>query len=322
VRRALAEWYAAARRDLPWRDTGDPYRIWVSEIMLQQTRVATVIPYYHRFLDKLPDYQSLAATPDDRLLAAWAGLGYYSRARNLRKAARLMVEQGGFPRTYEAIRELPGVGDYTAAAVASIAFGLPHAVLDGNVLRVMSRLTGEAGNIGSKATRERLRRAALQLLPLDDPGAGNQALMELGATVCLPKSPLCLHCPVAAHCEARLAGRQGEFPVRAPRPEAVRVVKRLLRIEKKGAVLLWRRGPAASKLAGFWELPEAGDLPKAKLGQNLGRFRHTITRYNYTIEVIEATLGRVPARFNWIARDQLAELPLSTMARKAFALPA
>src|SRR3954447_1448422 len=173
--RVLLEWYHHGKRDLPWRRTSDPYAIWVSEIMLQQTRVAAVIPFYERFLQRFPDVTSLASAPGEELLAAWAGLGYYSRVRNMQRAARAMPN-GLFPRTYEEIRALPGIGDYTAAAVASIAFGLPHAAVDGNVLRVLSRITNEQGDVTSGLTRARLRAQADEFLNRDDPGTYNQAV--------------------------------------------------------------------------------------------------------------------------------------------------
>src|SRR5580700_932140 len=201
IRRRLLAWYGKHKRDLPWRRTEDPYRIWISEIMLQQTRVAAVIPYYERFLALFPDVSALASAPEQDLLAAWAGLGYYSRARNLQKAARAIVELAQFPTDYAALRDLPGVGDYTAAAVASIAFGMPHAALDGNVLRVLSRVAAERGDIKSQVVRRRLGALADTLLDRRRPGEFNQAMMELGATVCLPKQPMCVRCPIQLHCQ-------------------------------------------------------------------------------------------------------------------------
>src|SRR6202049_1584982 len=189
MRSRLLLWYQKSKRDLPWRRTRDPYRIWVSEIMLQQTRVAAVIPYYEQFLARFPDVAALASAPEQELLAAWAGLGYYSRARNLQRAAKKILELGTFPGDYLSLRDLAGVGEYTAAAIASMAFGLPHAALDGNVIRVLSRLTAEQGNIGSGAVRKRLREAADALLDPKRPGEFNQALMELGAMVCLANKP-------------------------------------------------------------------------------------------------------------------------------------
>ena len=255
IRRRLLAWYFTHQRDLPWRETQDPYRIWISEIMLQQTRVAAVLPYYSRFLKLFPNVRSLATAAEQDLLTAWAGLGYYSRARNLQKAARKIVELGRFPQDIAGLRELPGIGDYTAAAVASIAFGLPHAALDGNIARVFSRITAEPGNIQSEAVRDRLRVFADQLLDRKRPGDFNQALMELGAMVCTPKSPACEHCPVALDCEARNQGRVHELPMRAARPAARLHEKKTLLIEKGDKILFWQRPAESSRLAAFWNSP-------------------------------------------------------------------
>src|ERR1035438_4678919 len=184
--RLLVDWYRKGHRDLPWRRTTDPYRIWVSEIMLQQTRVQAAIPYYRRFLDRFPTVEALAAAAEQDVLTLWAGLGYYSRARNLRRAAQQVVAAGGFPRDYAAIRALPGIGDYTAAAIASIVFQLPYAAVDGNVLRVVARVENDAADIASPRTRERFRAIAREWMGRRQPGVFNQALMELGATVCVP----------------------------------------------------------------------------------------------------------------------------------------
>jgi len=219
--RLLLAWYSRGHRDLPWRNTRDPYRIWISEIMLQQTRAQAVIPYYLRFLERFPTVEALAAAEEDTVLALWSGLGYYSRARNLRLAARLIVASGPFPGTYEAIRELPGIGDYTAAAIASIAFDLPHAVLDGNVLRVVARVANDAADIASNRTRERFRAIAQEWLVPAEPGHFNQALMELGATVCLPRNPLCLVCPLADCCRARQEGAIAQVPVKLRKTEPI-----------------------------------------------------------------------------------------------------
>src|SRR5712691_3306805 len=213
LRRKLITWYERAKRDLPWRRTDDPYAIWISEIMLQQTRVAAVVPYYERFLARFPKPAALADAPEPELLRMWSGLGYYSRARNLRKAANQIVDHGGFPRDYGSIRELAGVGDYTAAAVASIAFGLPFAVVDGNVRRVIARLLNQTSADAGKE--------AGLLLDRRDPGRWNQALMELGAVVCLPREPRCGECPIAAHCEALRRGAQGELPAKRARRATV-----------------------------------------------------------------------------------------------------
>src|SRR6202171_4578917 len=217
IRNSMLAWYRKNRRDLPWRKTRDPYSIWISEVMLQQTRVSAVIPFYEKFTNRFQTVDALAVASEQDLLATWAGLGYYSRARNLQRAARIIMAMGleGFalPRDYESIRALPGIGDYTAAAIASIAFDLPHAVLDGNVIRVLSRVTAESGDIASAPTRGRLAQVATALLHRKHPGDFNQAIMELGATVCLPRDPQCPACPIAVFCEARRTGRQLEFPV-------------------------------------------------------------------------------------------------------------
>lgn len=320
IRNRLRAWYERAHRDLPWRRTRDPYRIWVSEIMLQQTRVAAVIPYYERFLHRFPDVAVLAAATDDELLSVWSGLGYYSRARNLRQAARLIAEQGSFPGDYGAIRELPGVGDYTAAAVASIAFGLPYAAVDGNVLRVLSRLMNDAGDVRSSATRRRLGVEARNLLDPRRPGESNQAIMELGATVCLPNQPLCSACPLARYCKARERGTERELPLTGPRPVTVSIERTVLVIERRGRLLLRQRPADAGKLAGFWELPDAEELPRAEMGAGCGRFRHSITNHNYRIIVRRATVRRAPPGFRWIEWRRLGEIPLSTTARKALKL--
>jgi A/G-specific adenine glycosylase len=322
IRRRLLAWYRKHRRDLPWRRTGDPYRIWISEIMLQQTRVAAVLPYYARFLARFPDVQALAEAGEQELLAAWAGLGYYSRARNLQKAAKSIVERGEFPRDHSSIGELPGVGDYTAAAVSSIAFGLPHAVLDGNVARVLSRLAPELGDIKSETVRKRLRAFAELLLDRKRPGEFNQALMELGATVCVPKRPLCERCPIRQHCEALKQGLQNQLPMRGARPSADQRGKKLLVIERADKILFWQRPAKSSRLAKFWELPEREQLPRATVTDHAGVFRHTIVNTTYLVEVCRATIGSRPNGFRWLAKGSLEDVPVSTTAKKALALHA
>jgi A/G-specific adenine glycosylase len=320
IRRRLLAWYRKHKRDLPWRRTEDPYRIWISEIMLQQTRVAAVLPYYARFLARFPDVQALAEAEEQDLLAAWAGLGYYSRARNLQRAAKKIVELEEFPGDRASLGELPGVGDYTAAAVASIAFGLPHAVLDGNVARVLSRLAPELGDIKSDAARKRLRALAEALLDRKRPGEFNQALMELGATVCVPKRPLCESCPIRQYCEARKQGLENQLPVRGARPSADRRAKKLLVIEQAGKVLFWQRPAESSRLAKFWELPDREQLPDAKITDYAGAFRHTIVNTTYFVEVCRATIGSRPNGFQWLAKSSLEDVPVSTAAKKALAL--
>jgi A/G-specific adenine glycosylase len=320
IKRLLLEWYRKGHRDLPWRRSSDPYRIWVSEIMLQQTRAQAVIPYYERFLARFPSVEALAEAHEEQVLALWAGLGYYSRARNLHRAARRIAESGGFPRDYDAIRELPGIGDYTAAAVASIAFQLPHAVVDGNVLRVVARVENDAADIGSPATRERFRAIVQSWLDRNRPGEFNQALMELGATVCLPKRPQCLLCPLAEVCRAREAGTAAQLPVKLGKQEPVAIEAVLLLLRNRGRVLLQQRHASERRMAGFWELPSPDDLPAARHGERIGEFRHTITHHHYTFTVRAAT-GRAPGeQLQWFELARLAEIPLSTTARKAMKL--
>jgi A/G-specific adenine glycosylase len=314
----LLRWYDAGHRDLPWRRTRDPYRIWVSEMMLQQTRAQAAIPYYQRFLERFPSVAALAAASEEEVLAIWSGLGYYSRARNVQRAARLMA--GVFPGDYRAIRELPGVGDYTAAAVASMAFGLPYAAVDGNVMRVMARVTDDAADIGSGRTRARFRELAGQWLDRARPGAFNQAMMELGATVCLPRAPRCGECPLAAVCRGRRAGRERELPVKLGKAQTVHIGMTVAVIERRGRLLLWQRAADSRRLAGFWELPSAEQLPEMAALPEIGAFRHTITHHRYAVTVRAGRLppgARAARPLSWIPVGTLAALPLSTTARKA-----
>jgi A/G-specific adenine glycosylase len=316
IRRKLIQWYETSARDLPWRRTRDPYRIWVSEVMLQQTRVQTVLPYYERFLEKFPTIAALAAAPEPELLAVWSGLGYYSRVRNMLKAARQM-NGGAFPAVYDDIAVLAGVGAYTAAAVASIAFGLPHAVVDGNVLRVLSRLRNDDSDISSVSTRRRFQEFAGELLDRQRPGEFNQAMMELGATVCLPRAPQCLLCPLLAECEGRRAGRQEILPVKARRAEPVYLDRAVLVVRRGSSVLLRQRAASERLMPSFWEMPEQGDLPEAVEQPQVGRFRHSITHHNYSYAVIPATLRGKPKGYRWATTEDLVQLPLTTITKKA-----
>lgn len=316
-RRKLMSWYRENARDLPWRGVDDPYRTWVSEVMLQQTRVAAVIPYYERFLARFPTFEALASAAEAELLAQWAGLGYYYRARNLQKAARRIREHGAFPSSYETIRDLPGVGDYTAAAVASIAFELPHAVLDGNVFRVLSRVYEDATNIASGAGRRRFAGLADELLDRARPGEFNQAVMELGATICLPGNPQCLLCPVARWCRARASGRQNELPVKIVERKSVEEHRTVYWVEREGRVLAWQRNEESRLMPGFWELPEREQLPGAEAGRTLGWFRHGITFHSYRFDVVEAVAPREVGACEWVALEKLAGMPVSTIFQKA-----
>ena len=316
---ALLAWYRRGHRDLPWRRTRDPFRIWVSEIMLQQTRAQAVIPYFERFLARFPDVESLARADEEEVLTLWSGLGYYSRARNLRGAAIVMRAAGGFPRDYAAIRQLPGVGEYTASAIASNAFGLPHAVLDGNVLRVVARVENDFSDIASPATRERFRSLVQKWLDQRYPGEFNQALMELGAMVCLPRNPSCLVCPLAACCRAREQATVGGLPVKRPKAEPVRLTGTLLVVRRRGRVLLRRIEGGARRMAGFWELPTPEHLPHAGVQTAIGEFRHSITyhRYRFTVASVEKTPAPDGAGFRWFQPLEIHRIPLSTTARKA-----
>ncbi len=285
--------------------------------MLQQTRASAAAPYYERFLERFPDVGSLAAARRSQVLAAWSGLGYYRRAHNLHEAARLIVKTGSFPHNAEGWRALPGVGDYTAAAIASIAFGEPVPALDGNALRVLGRLVAETGWIELAVTRRRLASVALRLLDPGDPGSFNQALMDLGSTICLPKSPRCDQCPLARHCRGRQEGIETSLPRRRPRPARIAVRTRLVWVERNGRVLL-RRVPAGV-LEGFWELPTPEAIPGARLEGQLIELRHSITRHDYRIEVVRARLSRVPPGCRWTRIRELDRLPLTTVTRKALA---
>lgn len=268
--------------------------------MLQQTRVAVVIPYYKRFLRRFPNVEALARAKERDVLALWSGLGYYSRARNLWKAARQIVAAGGFPRDYAGLRALAGVGDYTAAAVASIAFGLPHACVDGNVRRVITRLAGDAHvDVASEAGK---------LLDRKDPGRSNQALMEVGALICLPRQPLCGACPVNTHCAAFGGGVQHLVPAPKARPVLKRQERTLLIIRRRGRLLL----VPSPRVKGFWDLPEPFET--AKLGPLLGSFRHSITTTQYCFEVREARVGRIPRGAIWWTG---VKINLSTATKKA-----
>ena len=320
-RTLLLEWFAANKRDLPWRRTHQPYRVWVSEIMLQQTRVNAVLGHYERFIDSFPTLVSLALAKEDDVLAAWSGLGYYRRARMLYYAAQFILrEHGGLlPRTAEELRRLPGIGVYTAAAIASIAFDEPVAVIDGNVLRVLTRLFAITGITGV-ALDELIRDHAAALLDASQPGNFNQAMMELGATVCTPKSPECSACPVRPLCATR-----GEH-VTAPRAkmrsmnQAIALMRRIT--PRSQSVGLVQRGANESLMPGMWELPL---LPEEMVAdrQPVLMVRHSITTTNYYVSVYEVTqsdmnehIRQQSTRIKWVQAHKLEDLPLTGLARK------
>lgn len=326
IRAKLIAWYRTHRRDLPWRNTRDPWAIWVSEIMCQQTRVDSVIPYFERFMGRYPTPADLAAAPLDELMTLWAGLGYYSRARNLHKAANQLVERHGgvVPDDPQAFRALAGVGRYTCGAVMSIAFGRPEPVVDGNVMRVFSRLFRIEEDPRTPAVQKQLWARASELVQGDAPADFNQAVMELGALVCRPKSPTCLLCPVREDCQALAAGRVDALPIkpkRAPRP-VVQWIAGLSRTPD-GAIWLAQRGEGL--LGGLWELPAVmspGDLGALDLvaGDVLAQISHGFTHRIWEVEVRAATgtpaVGDY-ARVRAVPVDELASIALSGPGIKA-----
>ena len=291
-REALADWFANAARVLPWRENRDPYRIWISEIMLQQTQVQQVIPYYARFLAQFPDVAALAAAPLDAVLKAWEGMGYYARARHLHRAAAEICRQHGglFPRDPEAVRRLPGIGPYTAAAILSIAFGEPLAVVDGNVVRLLSRFSAVAEESGSTAARKKIAALADALLDRQRPGDHNEAMMELGATVCTPRSPLCAVCPLAFACAAHAAGEEERYPVKARAKARPHVQIAAAMIWREGELLITRRREEGL-LGGLWEFPGG----KQEEGESL---EQTVER-----EVAEEVGVRVRVRGHFMSVD-------------------
>lgn len=342
VARALLAWYDRGHRALPWRAAPSPYRTLVSEVMLQQTVVATVVPYFRRFVAALPDFTALAGAPEEEVLALWSGLGYYSRARNLQRAARHVVEHHGgvLPADEQALRQLPGVGEYTAAALAAIAFGIPTFPLDGNGARVMARLGGVPDSIDRPAVRKRLRALGQSLVPRDRAGDFAQAVMELGATVCVPRGPRCDLCPLRRRCRAFAQERVKEIPARAPkRPKRV-VELACVAVERAGRVLLVQRA-AGELLGGTWTLPAAeATASDARRGaprralralgltpsgrpQLGGVVRHIFTHRDVTARVFRmdargTVTGETIAR--WFGREELERLALSSFTRKTLSV--
>lgn len=307
-RRLLLAWYQEFRRKLPWRGATDPYHILVSEIMLQQTRVAVVEERYRKFIAQFPSAEKLARAKEATVLAAWSGLGYYRRARALHGAAKEIVRRGSVPCTAPELMELPGVGRYTAAAVASIAFGEPVAVVDGNVKRVIDRIVNHKAGLAAPIAEEQYWEIAGQLLDQQSPGDFNQAMMELGAVVCLPAQPLCHVCPVAALCGARGPTEKAERPARR-KAELHYALAR-----KNGSILLRQRNLQSSLMPGMWELPEMesgitpGKLPLLKL-------RHAITITDYTVFVHDRS-NKMRQVGRWVPLRSVDRLPLTGLTRK------
>jgi A/G-specific adenine glycosylase len=321
-RGALLDWYRARHRPLPWREVPSTYRTVVSEFMLQQTQVVTVLPYFERWMAALPDFAALAAATEDTVLKLWEGLGYYSRARNLHRLARLLVRAERMPCTAAAWEEYPGVGPYTAAAVASIAFGEPRACVDGNVVRILTRLVRDGTAYRDSASASRtLVPLAQELLNAASPGDHNQAMMELGASVCLKRRPSCLLCPVRGYCAAASAGDPEDFPRLEPKTTERRSVVRVW-CERRGSVLLHRNAPGARRMAGLHELPtaqQAGLDPAAvSAGPLVARRSRAITRFRIveSIHSVEGPPGDLGPGLVWVPLDGLAEVALSGPHRR------
>ena len=309
IRLRLLEWYRCNRRDLPWRDETSPYRIWVSEVMLQQTQTATVIPYYHRFLERFPTVNELAAASLEDVLKAWQGLGYYARARNLHRAALEIVEeyQGSLPNSYAILRTLPGFGDYIAGAVASIAFGEAVPAIDGNVKRVLARLFAIKDDLQRNPAARQLKEIATALVEPEAPGDWTQALMELGATVCLPHAPKCLLCPVHELCQGRLSGIEGSLPYKLAKKKLPHYEVTAAIIRQDDKMLITRR-PLDGMLGGLWEFPggkqEAGESlseclkreiweeleVEIEVGHQITMVKHSYTHFKITLHAFECRL--------------------------------
>lgn len=312
LRRKLAKWYGSARRDLPWRRTGDPYAITVSELMLQQTQVVTVIPYYERWLKTFPTWEALAAAKEHDVLKAWEGLGYYRRARNLHALAKAMAEMEVMPQTEEGLLALPGIGPYTAAAVGSIAFGLPLAVLDGNVMRVLARILALRDDISLPQTRAKLQAVADEFLDRNDPSTHNQAMMELGATVCLPRKPMCLICPLRDDCRGR--DRAEEFPVKSREAQVKRT--EVVGLIAWGKTYYCEEVPAGKPWHGLWRFPDF-DPVRMERGENLARIKYGITKYVVTMEAVEARWkSRAPAKGRYFTFEQMEAVAFAAPHRK------
>ena len=327
----LLVWSGENARKLPWREDPTPYRVWLSEVMLQQTRVAAVLDYYARFLSAAPTVEDLAALPEDELMKLWQGLGYYSRARNLHKAANMVMERfgGEFPKSYEDILSLPGVGEYTAGAIASIAFGQPVPAVDGNVLRVVSRINADESDITLALTKKQVRQQLQEIIPVKQAGDFNQAMMELGATVCLPNgAPLCDQCPARDFCRARLEERIHQLPVKAEKKER--------RMEQRVVFLLFHKGQVALRkrqerglLAGLWEFPNelrSEEDVLARWGvmwqsdRPAGTGTHIFSHIEWRMEgrVVECAGPALPEGWVWADREELERRYAVPNAFRAF----
>jgi A/G-specific adenine glycosylase len=339
---ALIAWYARSARDLPWRGSSNPYRIWVSEIMLQQTRVETVIPYYKRWMESFPDLASLAQATEQEVLTLWEGLGYYSRARNLHRAARQVIATlgGEIPGDVQALGRLPGIGRYTAGAIASIAFGVDAPALDGNIRRVLARVFNVSEPARSPAGERRLWELAAEHLPPGRAGDYNQALMDLGATICTPRLPDCPNCPLNAFCEARKLGIQEERPVGLEKSPTPHYTVTAAVIHQDGKIMIAQR-PSQGLLGGLWEYPggklqPGEDLPACLqreieeeldagicVGAEVGVYRHAYTHFRVTLHAFHCALkdGSRPRPvqvqdLRWVTLDELSGYPMGKIDRQ------
>ena len=303
---SILRWYAENGRDLPWRRTRDPYAVWLSEIILQQTRVVQGRAYWERFMERFPTVEDLAAAPEDEVMRLWQGLGYYSRARNLHAAAKQIVALGAFPETLEGIRALKGVGDYTAAAIGSIAFGLPAAVVDGNVYRVLARHFGIATPVGTTEAKKEFSALAQRLLPSDAPAAFNQGMMDFGATLCTPLNPACPECPLQASCQAFRTGRTDLLPVKQALSKPVVRHLSYVHVRCQGYTAIRRRGPGDIWL-GLWE-PWLTDEVPADARLIVKDFKHQLTHRTLLVDLYvwePSDRPSLPDGYVWIKEAEL-----------------
>ncbi|AXH99930.1 A/G-specific adenine glycosylase [Sporosarcina sp. PTS2304] len=324
---ALLSWYAAEKRDLPWRKTDDPYYIWISEVMLQQTRVETVIPYYERFIEKFPTMQDLSNAAEEEILKMWEGLGYYSRVRNLQSGVREVVENygGTVPATRKEISTLKGVGPYTAGAILSIAYGVPEHAVDGNVMRVLSRILLIEEDIALPRNKKLFEQAVMELICEEDPSSFNQALMELGATICTP-NPHCLLCPVREFCIAHEEGKQQQLPIKSKKQKMKHVSLASFAIQNAEGEWLMQKRPSTGLLAGLWEFPmielqevpawEAFEKESGLVLKNiteLARFPHVFSHITWDIHAYRAQLTDINTddSLQFFTKEQVDALPKS-----------
>jgi len=339
-RRDLLAWFDEQQRDLPWRRSREPYPVWVSEVMLQQTRVETATPYFESFIEAFPSVGALASADVEAVLGNWSGLGYYQRARRLHAAARLIVEAGwSFPTTVEEWLELPGVGRYTAAAIASIVLAVREPAIDGNVMRVVARLLALKESPKKSAGWREIEAKARELLDFHRPGDSNQAIMEIGAAICRPRRPRCSVCPLEKGCLAAVAGEPERYPVAGRKAPVLRQRRRVAVVESGGSVLLFRRPGDSDRMAGLWELPWIDGEPKEgseeafgqryggrwKVGRQRGQVRHSVTNRSFQIGVVEAKLSSdnevaEGPEAGWFRRSDLAGVPTTGLVGKVLRL--